>query len=102
MIVEPQSGAFSITTDPEQATAEWMFTLQSADGREAPPETFALGDTVFMGSNQLPGMYTVSLNGRRCGSSLLVEGGTEVLVRVDVAEDGSCRVVVTGRRDLPN
>lgn len=102
VIIEPQSGAFEIRTNPERATETWVFRLVSDDGRESPPEAFASGETVLIGGNLLPGPYAVLLNDRRCGSSTLIEGGVEVLVRVDVAQSGECVAVVTGRRDLPN
>lgn len=95
--VEPLTGIFRLSTNPAAATTEWRFHFKAEPGgvsRE--PEVVPAGRVARIALSVLPGVYRVILNAVECVGSFPVAARVETMVLVDVLEDGTCGVSVTG------
>jgi hypothetical protein len=100
--VEPDAGAFRMTTAPSRAADEWSVLFRSDDGRQSrEPEVFDPDDAVVVVQLQLPGVFRVILNDEVCEGSFEIAGKWETQILVEVPETGGCFVTVTGSRQLP-
>jgi hypothetical protein len=100
--VEPDAGAFRMTTAPSRAADEWRFLFRSDDGRKSrEPEIFDTDDAVVVVQLQFPGIWQVILNDTACEGSFEIIGKLETQILVEVPETGGCFVTVTGSRQLP-
>lgn len=81
LIIEPQPGGFTLTTDPAKATVAWEFGTVTGDSVSTVSDRFAQGQTVKLSRTELPGSYQLLVNGAICdGSFDMVESLRTIVV----------------------